>query len=99
MRSRIRYAVVAILIASVPVVLTLLATRGEADPGTPVEPLWQAAAYGAARWYPWVILAALIDRRIRRSRPRTRADRARVFGGHALLVATFMLTHGVFMNV
>jgi len=98
MRSRFRYAVIAILIASVPVVLTLLATRGEGEPGVPPEPLWQAAVYGAANWYPWVILAPLIDRRVRRSHSRNAADRVRVLGGHALLVAVFVLAHGVLMD-
>jgi len=92
MRSRIRYAVISILIASVPVALMLLARRGE--PGQTAEPLWQVVAYGSAEWYPWAIVAPFIDRRVRRSRPRTRGDRARTVAGHAALAAAFMVLHG-----
>ena len=84
MRSRIRYAAITFLIASVPLVLMLLARRGE--PGQQVEPLWQLFAYGVAEWYPWAIVAPFIDRRVRRSRPQSRADRARAMGGHAAIV-------------
>jgi two-component system, LytTR family, sensor kinase len=95
MRSRLRYASVAFLIASVPLVLMLLATRGEQS--GPQQPLWQSVAYGAAEWYPWALVAPLIDWRARRSRPRTRADRVRVFAGHVALAAGFMAAHGSLM--
>jgi len=77
MRQRLRYAVISLLIASVPIVLTVLA-RGEAmDPGDVPEPLLQMIAYGIAQWYPWAIIAPLIDWRVRRARPVGLVDRLR----------------------
>ena len=96
MPSRIRYAAITFLIASVPLVLMLLATRGE--PGQQTEPLWQVFAYGVAEWYPWAIVAPFIDRRVRRSRPQTRSDRARAIGGHAAVAVGFMVLHGSAIN-
>ena len=98
MRSRLRYAAIAIVIASVPVMLMVLSTRGPAEPGRPTEPLWQTVVYGAAEWYPWALLAPFIDRLVRRSRPRTRGERARMFGRHATLAATFLAVHGSGMH-
>src|SRR5688572_20454482 len=99
MRARIRYAAITILIASVPTVLMMLATSGPSERGFPPEPVWQVAAFGAAQWYPWALLAPFIDRRVRRSRPQSRADRLRGIGGHAVMAAGFMIVHGMFMHV
>lgn len=93
MRSRLRYAVLTFLIASVPVALMLLATRGPSDRGGIQEPLHQTLIYGVAEWYPWALLAPFIDRRVRRSRPRTPSDRVRVFAGHAGLALAFLVLH------
>src|SRR5689334_7865929 len=98
MRARLRYAAITVLIASVPLVLMLLATRGPVEPGRTPEPAWLVLGYGAAEWYPWALLAPFIDRRVRRSRPRTGADRARVFAGHAALCALFVVIHGTAMH-
>ena len=98
MRSRFRYAAITILIASVPVVLMVLATSTSTERGIVVEPLGKTLLYGASQWYPWAILAPFIDRRVRRSRPRTIRDRARIVGGHALLAAAFWLAHGALMH-
>ena len=46
---------------------------------------------GAAQWYPWALLAPFIDWRARRSRPRTRAERVRVLGGHVAIAIRFMI--------
>jgi two-component system LytT family sensor kinase len=75
------------------VALMLLATRGPSERGGMQEPLHQTLIYGVAEWYPWALLAPFIDRRVRRSRPRTRGDRVRVFAGHAGLALTFLLLH------
>src|SRR5262245_65815106 len=88
MRSRLRYAVVSVLIASVPVVLTALATR-RAEGGRAPEPLSSVLAYGAAEWYPWALIAPFIDRRVRRSRATTPSVRVRVFAGPAALLGAF----------
>lgn len=98
MRSRFRYAAITVLIASVPVMLMVLATRGAGQEGRPQEPPWHILVYGIAQWYPWALLAPFIDRRVRRSRPRTPADRARVLGGHLALAAVFLVLHGVVMH-
>jgi two-component system LytT family sensor kinase len=98
MRSRFRYAAITILIASVPIVLMVLATSTSVERGIAIEPFGKTILYGAAQWYPWAILAPFIDRRVRRSRPRTPRDRVRVVGGHALLVAAFVLAHGALMH-
>ena len=98
MRSRLRYAAITILIASVPVVLMVLATSTSVERGLAVEPLWKTLIYGAAQWYPWALLAPLIDMRVRRTRPRTTADRVRVFAGHAALAMVFILVHGVVLH-
>ena len=99
MRSRLRYAAITFLIASVPVVLMVLATSGSVERGFPPEPVLRVAVYGAAQWYPWALIAPFIDRRVRRSRPETRADRLRLVGGHAVIALAFVLVHGVMMHV
>ena len=91
--ARLRYAVLTFLIASVPVVLMLLATSGPSERGGIQAPLLQTLAYGAAQWYPWALLAPVIDRRVRRSRPRTRVDRGRMLAGHAGLALMFLVAH------
>jgi signal transduction histidine kinase len=98
MRSRLRYAAITILIASVPVVLMVLAAGGEREPGMKAEPLGQTIVYGAALWYPWAILAPFIDRLVRRSRPQTSADRARMIAAHAALALVFIALHGTLMH-
>jgi two-component system, LytTR family, sensor kinase len=80
------------------VVLMVLTSRSAGERGLTPEPLWQTVAYGAAQWYPWTVLAPLIDWRVRRSRPRTRLDRVRVFGGHAAVAAAFIVAHGLMMH-
>jgi len=93
MRSRLRYALLTFLIASVPVALMLLATRGPSERGGMREPLLQTLIYGVVEWYPWALLAPFIDRRVRRSRPRSRMDRVRTFAGHAGLALMFLAAH------
>ncbi len=93
MRSRLRYAAIAILIASVPVVLMVLASGGEAEPGMKPEPVWQTLAYGFALWYPWAIVAPFIDRLVRRFRPDTRRDRVRMIAAHVALAVVFVIVH------
>jgi signal transduction histidine kinase len=94
MRSRLRYAAIAILIASVPVVLMVLTAGGEAEPGRKVEPLGQTLLYGAALWYPWALVAPFIDRLVRRFRAETSRDRARMIAAHAALALAFAVLHG-----
>src|SRR5688572_27777571 len=98
MRSRLRYAAIAVLIASVPVVLMVLAASGPSERGFPPEPVRSVAAFGAAQWYPWAVLAPFIDLLVRRSRPKTPRDRAAVIGRHAALAAVFLVLHGAVMN-
>jgi signal transduction histidine kinase len=83
----------------VPVVLMFLTTRADAPPGEPLEPPWETLLYGAAQWYPWAIAAPFIDRRVRRSRPQSRADRVRVLGGHALFAAGFLVVQTAFVEL
>src|SRR5689334_9881268 len=90
MRSRFRYFVISFLIASVPVALMLLATRGRSEPA---EPLRTTLIYGVVEWYPWALLAPFIDRRVRRSRPKTGAGRLQILAGHAGLAAVFLVAH------
>ena len=99
MRSRYRYALLTFLIASVPVALTLLASRGPDERGYPPEPLRDVAIWAVAEWYPWAILAPFIDRLVRRSRPKTRSEWAAVLVRHAALAVTFMVLHGVGTDV
>lgn len=94
MRQRLRYAVISILIASVPVALMVLAIREPREPGFPVEPLREVLAFGAALWYPWVFVAPLIDRQVRRSRFRTWTERGQSLARHLLLLAAFAVLHG-----
>ena len=94
MRPRLRYALLTFLIASVPIVLMLLATRGSSE--NPAQPLLQTFAYGAAEWYPWALVAPFIDRRIRRS-SRRRADRPRAIAGHVALAVLFLVAHAFLM--
>jgi hypothetical protein len=96
MRSRLRYAAIAFLIASVPVALTALASRNPRE-GVP-EPLGDVLRYGAAEWYPWALLAPLVDRLVRRSRPRTAADRLRVIAIHAGVIAAFVIVHSAVVH-
>jgi hypothetical protein len=94
MRSKLRYAVLTFLIASVPIVLMLLATRGSSE--RPAQPLLQTLAYGAAEWYPWALLAPFVDRLVRRS-SRRRADRLRTIAGHVALALVFLVAHAWLM--
>src|SRR5262245_11527723 len=98
MRSRLRYAAIAILIASVPVVLMVLAASGEPEPGMKAEPLSRTIGYGAVLWYPWAILAPFIDRLVRRSRPHSSGDRARTIAAHAALALVFITVHAMLMH-
>ena len=91
---RLRYATVAFVIASVPIVLTLLSTLGSAE-RQPAARLWQLLVTGIAVWYPFAIVAPMIDRRIRGSRPMRRADHLRGLAPHILLLATFIAAHGI----
>ena len=95
MRSRLRYAAIAILITSVPVMLVVLATRAEPEPGQRIEPLGETCGYAAVRWYPCALLAPFVERRVRRSRPRNRMDRGRILAQHAALCVAFMFAHGL----
>ena len=97
MLSRLRYAAIAILIASVPVVLTVLAASGPAEGGFPPEPVRDVAIFNAAKWYPWALLAPFIDMLVRASRPRTKFDRVVVIGRHATLAAVFLVIYGAVM--
>jgi signal transduction histidine kinase len=98
MRSRLRYAAITILIASVPVTLMVLAASGSPEPGIKPEPLGKTLLYGAALWYPWAIVAPFIDRLVRRSRPQSAGDRARIVAGHAALALAFVAVHGSVMH-
>lgn len=98
MRSRLRYAAIAILIASVPVMLMVLAASGRGEPGMKPEPLGHTLAYGAALWYPWVLVAPFIDRLVRRSRPASGWDRVRDIVRHAALALAFVIIHGSVMH-
>ncbi len=93
MRSRIRYIVITVLIASVPVAMMALSSQSS-ERGRPVEPLGQIVAYGAAQWYPWILVAPMIDWQVRRSRPRHRRDRAILLAGHLGIFAVFVVVHG-----
>ena len=97
MLSRLRYAAIAILIASVPVVLMALAASGPSERGFPPEPVRSVLVFGAARWYPWALLAPFIDLLVRASRPKTKLERAGVIGRHATLAAVFLVIHGAVM--
>src|SRR6185436_14485973 len=98
MLSRVRYAAITLLIASVPVVLTVLAASGPSERGRPPEPLRSALIFGAAEWYPWAILAPFVDLLVRRSRPKTKRERAAVIGQHAALAVVFLFLHGAVTN-
>ena len=98
MLPRLRYAAITILIASVPVMLMVLAESGPSERGFPPEPVRAVAIYGAAQWYPWAILAPFIDRLVRRSRPKTTRDRAWVIGRHVALAAAFLVVYAAVMN-
>jgi hypothetical protein len=92
---RLRYAAISVLIATVPIVLVALATRG-GEGGRPPEPLAGILIYGAAQWYPWAALAPLIDRRIRRGGRGT--SWLRQLSGHAAQFAVFVLLHTVVLQ-
>lgn len=98
MLPRLRYAAIAILIASVPVMLMVLATGGPSESGFPPEPAGAIAIYGLAQWYPWAVLAPFIDVLVRRSRPANRTERALVFARHAGLAVVFLFIHSGITN-
>ena len=99
MRSRLRYAAITFLITSVPVALTLLAWSADST-GEGHKPFWQTFAYSAAEWYPWAIVAPLIDWRARRSHVRSGTDRVRFIAAHvALAIAVTLLHRGVMSAV
>jgi two-component system LytT family sensor kinase len=81
-----------VLIASVPVAMSAIASR-TSERGLQIEPLWRVLTTMAAFWYPWAILAPFVDRRVRRSRAVTRIDRARGVAGHAMLFLAFLAVH------
>ena len=95
MQPRFRYIAISVLIASVPVALMTLSSRNPRESGRPPEPLGQTLAMGAAMWYPWVFIAPLIDRKVRRSRPQSRAERVRSIGGHIPILVGFAAVHGM----
>ena len=97
MLQRARYFIISLLIASVPVTLMALSTR-EPSEGRAVEPLARVLGYGAALWYPWVLVAPLIDREVRRSRPRDWPDRLRIFGRHLGLFLVFLAVHSAIVG-
>jgi signal transduction histidine kinase len=97
MRSRLRYAAITLLITSVPVAVTVLAWSTDST-GENRKPFWEVFAYSAAEWYPWAIVAPLIDRRARRSHVRSHADRVRVIAGHVALAIAFTVFRRVVMN-
>jgi sensor histidine kinase YesM len=92
-RQRVRYVVISVLIASVPVTLMVLASREPGEAGRPPEPIGLILGVGAALWYPWVLVAPLIDWQVRQSRFRTWSDRVRVLSRHVLLLVMFMAGH------
>jgi hypothetical protein len=96
-RTRLRYVAISLLIASVPVAMTALASRTGGERGQPPEPLSHVVAYAAAQWYPWVLVAPAIDTLVRRSRPRNRRDRARSVATHVVLCAAFVVVHAAIM--
>jgi signal transduction histidine kinase len=98
MLARLRYAAIAILIASVPVMLMVLAESGPSENGLPPDPVWWTALSGAARWYPFALLAPFVDVFVRRSRPNTRGDRMRVLATHAAFYAVFLVLHSAVLN-
>jgi two-component system LytT family sensor kinase len=98
MRSRVRYAAISLLIASVPVLLMVLGTSGPTESGFPPEPVKRVAIFGAAQWYPWAIVAPFIDRLVRRARPNNSRQRAAVVVRHVLLASVFLLMHGTLLN-
>ena len=97
MRSRLRYAAITVLITSVPVALAMLSWRAD-DAGGNVKPFWEVFAYSAAEWYPWAIVAPLIDRHARRSHVRTRADVVRLIAGHVLLLVVLICFRRLTLN-
>ena len=78
--------------------LMALASREPRGPAQTVEPLGRIVAYAAALWYPWVFVAPLIDRQIRSTRPRGRADRAWSLGRHGLALAVFSVAHSAIVT-
>lgn len=93
-RARLRYATVALLIASVPIVLTLLSNLRSVGPS--VRP-WQTLVMGIAVWYPFAAVAPFIDRRVRRSRPTGRRDYLKGAVPHLLMLAALIVAHGTLM--
>jgi two-component system LytT family sensor kinase len=90
--ARIRYFTIAFLIASVPVALMILSVLAEPRPaGSPS--LGQMIVLGAIEWYPWVVIAAFIDRLVRRSRSRRVPDRLRIVAAHLAQWAAFTMVH------
>ena len=97
MRARLRYAAIAILIASVPLMLMVLTASGGGEPGMTPEPLSHTLVYGSALWYPWAIVAPFIDRLVRRSRPESTKARVRTIAMHIALAIAFIVAHGSLM--
>ena len=93
MRPHLRYLAISILIASVPVTLSVLTSRGPRESGRPPDPIAQTLATGMAFWYPWALVAPLIDRKVRRSRPQSRRERVQSIAGHLPLLAAFSAVH------
>jgi sensor histidine kinase YesM len=83
------------LIASVPIALSVLASQTPREDGRAIEPMWRAFAFGAAEWYPWVLVAPVIDWLVRRSRPVTARDRILAFVRHARTLALFAVAHAL----
>jgi hypothetical protein len=91
---RLRYLAISLLIASVPIALLVLTTRGPRESGRAPDPIGQTLISGAVFWYPWAIAAALVDRRVRQSRASNRRERLRVIAGHLPLLLAFWVVHG-----
>ena len=98
MRSRLRYAAITLLITSVPVALTVLAWSADAN-GEDKRSFWQVFTYSAGEWYPWAIVAPLIDWWARRSHGRSRSDRLRLIAGHFVLAIAFTVFRRVALNM
>jgi anti-sigma regulatory factor (Ser/Thr protein kinase) len=91
MQPRIRYAVISVLIASAPIAFTVMAGRPADAPGA-ADPMWRTLVLGAAQWYPWTLVAPIIDRRVRRQSVSAWAL-ARSCVDHGLLLLLFSALH------
>jgi two-component system LytT family sensor kinase len=94
---RLRYFTIAVLIASVPVALMALASREPRRPDGVVVPLSAVLPEAAAIWYPWVLVAPVIDREVRRQRPGEWRGRLFALVRHAGILAAFTIAHGSLM--